>query len=850
MNQIIKILCMVLFCQLTYGSNVELLTTLERDGLFKVEGKYIGDDSKPVRLTGKARVRSMQDSKDKIYRILWTEVAGVAKGKPKYFPKPVLMTVPTLKITKGTKLSDHDGAINEALANLKTAKPKVKLKDKYSDVRKVLEPIVEGNNTEPANSSGNTMNATTQAIGKEVRGIDNPSYNTMDNRAGLHGGSGNGRDRRLGYGGDRGREYPRYREREGFPDNNRGYSSDTETDNSYTTLGSGGDSEPQLNLSSTPLPELPTVVHREPTPIEIEPTPSNSEITPTEIEPRPNNRRTTSTERDLTPEPNTRIEIVKDGCPIRLDYDNDRAIVQNKAITYTDDVKTNETECTDSLEYFLIKKDYLCENCSDYVDLEAMTACPTYEKYYTNAEGSRIALSTEPEKDETQEFPIISDSAECPPHINLEDMTASKQVELIYQDRVNARKVAKICHVPDSAEETPITLTRVGCTPTHDFDNNWSIDQQKSVFSLDGQEHVALGCREVGRPIRHEFDTAVCTSNINVDDRVVSVMGRRFVMIDDEKIYLSDCEPIQSEQVLMESTEGCEHEYEHKYDERRSYLKKRWYWLDGTYKQFVTPCAKSTEFKEHHEEVTGYQHDDANKRSTRIVTIYINPDDREDIRENYINPHSPDIPHELVSTIHEPTDSFAYSGCFKITQTSIYRTYRRPDGTTYRLFMGVGTPARSGNLCTTSTEERQVYHHTHVIAKTSRSRRGVAEFDVVDPNEAKYVPAQNDGRSYESWTSNEFVSRGNAHTRRFERVGYLALHICSRHFSVQNRTITNYPDGTSTASEWVDTGRMVDDGRGRYKAIHTEDGGGIATPRISLRNIQPHEWSAIDGRYL
>lgn len=508
---------------------------------------------------------------------------------------------------------------------------------------------------------------------------------------------------------------------------------------------------------------------------------------------------TPSVSKTLTDEA-VRVDITSEGCKPRIDYANDRVTIQNKSITWQGDKKVKETECMDSLENYTIKRDYNCAACQDKIDLDAGFAYPVYESYWTNKVGERQVLTSQPEVDKEQQYPIVAEKGNCEPLVDLEAMEVFPKIELVYRNRVNARVVAKECHKDLESAGASISETTDSCTPTHDFENNWSILQKMGIFALDGRNYTAFDCREVGHPIRHEFDTGVCPMNIDLDDGQVAIMGKRCLEIEGVKHYLSDCEPVGREHRLQLTREGCEGEYTHSLDEGRSYLQKRWFYYDGVDKQFVTGCIKSIEHLPHKFATTSFEHDDVSKTSKRVVTVYIEDGDScKDIIENHVSKKIVPVPYALKDTKDEPSEDSRYDGCYKVAQTNRYQYWERPDQSVFKLLTGIGKPHRGENECRTDTEIRYVYTHTKVTESSERYARA-QERNENDPN----GKLKNHTRT-EYWTEGYHV--GNSYRQREH--SYTVTVTCQRYHKKQIRTVTIYPNDTKAYGEWRNDGGLV-----------------------------------------
>ena len=737
----IVISTILMISSLSYAKTVQILTDVQGDELQRVRGKLIVDDTS-LTLSGKARITKIDDSPQKIHRFFFSEVSN-GKQPTKYFKKPLVLTVaaPSVKANTTVNFDEKKVKLKEALANLLDRPSNQKAVAPESNTRMMLVP--DGESLDDGNLSNNSLSGTLdeeQSVGQQsVSRYINPSNHDEIRRNQYRNSNESNNRTRGGSGGYSSRVVPvSYAptsisdgtndvrkvvfEQEPLVIKSKGDddSSSTKHDGKNNSSSSDGDnkdgskngsSNESLNGSLSDDFELDDDSsslagrrHRNSS--------SGNGFT--------KNERKFGSSRDGLKDKyevdDTKIVITNKGCPVRVDYDNDRVIIQNKAITYKSGKIVSETDCRDSSEFYLIKKDYLCRNCDDFVDLSQGFACPTFEKFWTNKDGKKTVLSTTPLKDLSQKFPITKERGECEPVSNIEAMKAYPQVQLVYTDRVNAKKVAKMCHVDTKGSPSTISLTMEGCTPIHDYKKNWTIVLKKGVFTMDDKEYTAFGCKQIENPILHDWDYGVCTTNVDVKSGRASVMGKRYVIIEGDKKYLSDCEPVGGDQLLMETVEGCEGEYEHSKEEARSYIKKRWYHLDGMYKQFHTGCIKSAEHLPHKVEITGYEHDDGNRKSKRITTIYIvdKAGRRIDLWKNYINPRVEPLPYELVETKSEPTDSSIFQGCYKITQTNKYKYWRRPDKSVLKQFCGIGKPVKSRDLCKRITEKQNQFHMTTV----------------------------------------------------------------------------------------------------------------------------------------
>jgi hypothetical protein len=256
----------------------------------------------------------------------------------------------------------------------------------------------------------------------------------------------------------------------------------------------------------------------------------------------------------------------------------------------------------------------------------------------------------------------------------------------------------------------------------------------------------------------------------------------------------------------MNTIQGCEDKYEHRLKAGRSYLKKRWYYLDGMRKCFVTKCLKSKEFIPHHIDVTGYIDNDANKSSKQITTVYIENISKKKIElmNEYIDPELEPLPYQLLSDKDEPTESYTYEGCFKLTHTNRYKIYKRPDGTNLKEFIGIGRPIKSKNLCKVKFDTKEVYHHSHIVARSWKDPNDIRQWDSNDADMKIYIRVPN-------------PVKVKTFSKTFKLFGHSSLR-CFRYFAIHSRQIIEYPNGYTQYDDWKSTGKVIL--RDEYWATH------------------------------
>lgn len=479
-------------------------------------------------------------------------------------------------------------------------------------------------------------------------------------------------------------------------------------------------------------------------------------------------------------------------CEPKIDEKQNRVVNRNKILTYSNGKLIHEGECVDTLKFYNIEKDYNCSECDDKIDFIKMKASATYKKYWIDEYGRKKYISQNIFIDEDQTFDIIRESNNCQPIIDIQNMQVYPALEYVYLNRVNTKKTAKGCHKSDKEPPVTIKYSIKGCIPTSDFQQNWSILQRNAVYHWKGEIKEVIPCTEFGRPIPHEFDTALCKPHISMNAKHALLLGKRFITFNNEKIIINDqCEPFDQTIPLQQTREGCEGLYEHNFDAGKTFLKKRWYYQINNEKEFVTECLISDEFLLHNQSIVGYKHDDQNKLSFPIITISIVSDN---VNYSLSIKNGNPIPYEYIKDEDKITNQFMYDGCYKLTKTIHTKLYKRLDNSTYMLELGDGRPIKGSDECKRKTEERQVYDHTVIYDIKSGK-----VLETLTGNSNKY------GVSFKK--QNETLNQDT-------KIECSELDGCpkmpglwyKRIYRIERRIEIEYPTGQVDKTPWMDTG--------------------------------------------
>jgi hypothetical protein len=381
-------------------------------------------------------------------------------------------------------------------------------------------------------------------------------------------------------------------------------------------------------------------------------------------------------------------QVTSKGCTPRVDWDQNRVIIQTRSLSHQGEMLISETPCGDSHKWFAIKKDF--QVCKDHVDRVARVAYSQYQRYWIH-KGEKIYLDSVCQKEENKAHPFLESQENCSHKVDLDKNLAYPQVETFYYDRNNGRQIVKACH-PVPHVSLPIKWVRKGCAPLHLFEKNYSVIQKRQIFMDKGVEHEVSPCQKTPETVPHTYVKSDC-KNVFVGGKL-QAFGKRQIEIGGKKTLISqDCEPLDPS-TLETTEEGCEGQWDHDLEGRQSYGKVRWYYKKGGRAVFLTRCVRGSQSYPHLLDIFSYEHDDRNKVSKPVYKVSVKIGGK----EMYLMTITETDPSRFVKHVHEKNLSYvsragvyndrcsAWAGTSSLPATSTMEQWLRPDGSTYLVF--------------------------------------------------------------------------------------------------------------------------------------------------------------------
>ena len=371
--------------------------------------------------------------------------------------------------------------------------------------------------------------------------------------------------------------------------------------------------------------------------------------------------------------PEVRVELTEEGCNPEHDVLQERVIITARVKKFEGDNLVDEGICEKTLESYPVKRDYLCDDCVDEVDLGNKQAFARYQEHWFDKNGERHDLGIK--VDEGHPFNIFEESRGCPYDIESEEGYAIKTSKLGYLNKFRLFIPVSGCEISHDSKKFKITETADGC----------------SQLKLNGERHVQT---------------------------------RLTIKKDGKTIEVRECRP--SDIALLQDRTPCAGQYVHDFENGKSYPLAQYYYENEGQKHYVSECQKMADYLDHQTEIKEWSHDDKNLISKPILSVCVNDDDGSKVAVK--EKTGDNVPYEKMEDQTKPTANFHYQGCYKITRTQLFNAYRRGDGSTFEKLVGEGNPITSANLCTKSIEY-QTIDNINYYRNATRYPDGHSEYD-------------------------------------------------------------------------------------------------------------------------
>ena len=390
------------------------------------------------------------------------------------------------------------------------------------------------------------------------------------------------------------------------------------------------------------------------------------------------------------------VGTTSEGCPPRVDLANDMVTIQSRLTSNG----VPQGACSDTSETMTLKRSFT--GCADEVDKPALTAHPTFKRYYVDAGGTTQYVDADCQPDAEQTFTLSEDKGACTVDVNLQTNTASVRTQMVYQNRSNQRIVVEDCRVAAGAVTADIVTTDQGCSLRHDYQGGASHQQKRKTYDLESLTYTVEPCSDTGVSYAHTKVTNVCQVVTDFDANKAFKQYRTQIDVNGVTQFINDCTPDPDQsQDLQKTASGCETNFFHNIAAGQSFGAARWFHTLSGSTAYVTVCIQDdTVTYAHQEATTGYQNDDTTKISKPMTRLYFNAPTVGEVEVSgpQVRDGAPEIPYTLDRVETQATD-ISYTGCDRYEERADMSVYKRADNTEYSEYLGPAAPLGPINAC-------------------------------------------------------------------------------------------------------------------------------------------------------
>lgn len=378
-------------------------------------------------------------------------------------------------------------------------------------------------------------------------------------------------------------------------------------------------------------------------------------------------------------EPTVTVELTEEGCVPEHDTLQEKVIITARSKKSENGRVVDEGVCERTLEFYQVKRDYLCVQCLDDINLPDRKAYARYMEYWLDKAAHHHNLGI---KIDSMPFAIIEDHTGCAYQATGD--YCSKMSKLGYINKFGIFKTIEDCRVIEDAQRFSIRTTQEGCPLIHDFVNNFSIIQNRVFFIKNGREYTVSSCAPISEA-EHIFTDVGCLPVRHINNNLIH-FARRMLAVDGRQEFITnECEPNPNNEInawanLIGSTaDECANQYLHDFNAGKSYLKKRYFYYDPRpgrehNKIYVTACIRSNDVLEHHYQHEGaWEHDDETLGSRPKLLTYIT--------------HNGSRIKIDIARIRGNEELMPYGLEVREENHKIFHIYIRADGSTYKKFI-------------------------------------------------------------------------------------------------------------------------------------------------------------------
>ncbi|WP_139201453.1 hypothetical protein [Pseudovibrio axinellae] len=457
---------------------------------------------------------------------------------------------------------------------------------------------------------------------------------------------------------------------------------------------------------------------------------------------------------------------VTDGCNIRHDFGNSLSTEMAMWIYQKDEQFFQASPCTvteNTYPHEKVFKKNGVDICQTMVDLSGRRAIPQYRTQITVNGAAQYIDQCTPDSNASVEIKSTTEGCINPAEFN-HDIAAgiSYGLERHYYENPNRFYVS--------------SCQQGGTSYTHNVElSSWKYDDEKKIaqplsdvsINVSGQvyplasnmllpgapeiAYTSLGEESEQKPGGRYFEGCYAFIPTRLTDVFERPDGTR------HEVSLGAGAPYEEGYQCRATTEGCmkPKDFIHDYNKRFSFGLQRFYY-NNPERKYVGSCEKGDKTYEHNAKTAGWQNDDANLKAKPLSDVWIRvAGTNHTIASKKLLSGAQQVAYSLTSEEQVPRSGDAtIDGCNKTVPSTIRRTYKRPEGTTYVKNAGAGSGVVT-DVCTRVTERKTTSKTTYYSPGVPECARGFItnEYEKEEYKTRTKITYPDGKVKYTSWTN-------------------------------------------------------------------------------------------------
>lgn len=260
------------------------------------------------------------------------------------------------------------------------------------------------------------------------------------------------------------------------------------------------------------------------------------------------------------------------------------------------------------------------DGCTMKVDFDQMVAI-VQER--TLQDGKEVAAC----QDTLTRYPLEKKHMSCPNFVDLDAKKVYRQYTLSYNDPISGGAIQVADCTRDEQQVTQIVMDTANCSLRHDFTAGKSIQQGRLVYT-DGTGAIQelQSCADTETTYEHVKTNDTCTEIVDEANKLVTRQYRYKILRNGADEFVSPCEPDMASATALNEEVCANPRYTSDFAANTSYLNKTYFYTNAQGNRVdVSKCQPSTVSFQHRkdESVCMAINDDSVRQTTMYAKTYV-----------------------------------------------------------------------------------------------------------------------------------------------------------------------------------------------------------------------------------